>query len=93
MLVCAFNAFVPFFPVRLAFYKFCLCFFAVLLTPPPSSFYPRPLLCMYVAAPRVCPKVIDLRPDETADTILFGCTFKEMALRPSVLDSYSGERH
>ena len=55
-------------------------------------------------AARVCPKIVDLRPEEAAAAtgsaaaraarsrpwVVCGCIYKEMALKPSVLDTYSG---
>ena len=44
---------------------------------------------------RVCPKIVDLLPGEGAQRtlrpwVVCGCIYKEMTLKPSVLDTYSG---
>lgn len=44
-------------------------------------------------ASRLCPKIVDLRPEEGRNTkpwVVCGCIYKEMTLKPSVLDTYSG---
>jgi hypothetical protein len=44
-------------------------------------------------APRVCPKIVQLRPDEAGESTewaVVGCIYKDMPLKPSILDSYSG---
>lgn len=41
-----------------------------------------------------CTKIIDLRPKSqtstTKDWVVCGCIYKDMSLRPSILDTYSG---
>jgi hypothetical protein len=50
---------------------------------------------------RVCPKIVDLHPEEqplqpqqqrpaSKPWVVCGCIYKEMTLKPSVLDTYSG---
>ena len=45
-------------------------------------------------APRLCPKIVDLRPDTASaaasEWVVCGCIYKDMAMKPSILDSYSG---
>ncbi len=44
-------------------------------------------------ASRQCQKIIDLCPEDSATSkpwVVCGCVYKEMTLKPSVLDTYSG---
>ena len=40
----------------------------------------------------IATKAIDVRPGFTAEHLVIGCIYKEMALKPNILDEVSGDR-